>query len=117
MSRLKERASRFGHSEEWRTLYVRGTTRTSKRRRMRSVQRLGWLSSSYGLTLATKLDVGTVLAKSRNLARAFAGAEQGTSCSARRSSLKGMVVSETSSGKNAKRKVALIGQISRRDKA
>ncbi|RRT48622.1 hypothetical protein B296_00030248, partial [Ensete ventricosum] len=72
-------------------------------------QRLGWLSSSYGLTLATKLDgaqVGTVLAMGRNLASAFAGAEQDISCSARRSSLKGIVVSETSSGKNTKRKVA-----------
>ncbi|RWW13031.1 hypothetical protein GW17_00023279 [Ensete ventricosum] len=48
---------------------------------------------------------------------AFAGAEQDTSCSARRSSPKGMVVSETSSGKNVKRKVAPIGQISRRDKS
>ncbi|RRT74345.1 hypothetical protein B296_00020598 [Ensete ventricosum] len=43
--------------------------------------------------------------------------EQGTSCSARRSSPKGMVVSETSSGKNVKRKVTLIGRISRRDKS
>ncbi|RRT73544.1 hypothetical protein B296_00010524 [Ensete ventricosum] len=58
----------------------------------------------------------TVLAKGRNLASAFAGAEKGTSCSARRSSLKGMVVSETSSGKYVKRKVAPAGQISRRDK-
>ncbi|RWW17275.1 hypothetical protein GW17_00018803 [Ensete ventricosum] len=48
---------------------------------------------------------------------AFAGVEQGTSCSARRSSPKGMVVSETSSGKNVKRKVALTEQISRRDKS
>ncbi|RZR72207.1 hypothetical protein BHM03_00011165 [Ensete ventricosum] len=47
----------------------------------------------------------------------FAGAEQGISCSARRSSPKGMVVSETSSGKNVKRKIAPIGQISRRDKS
>ncbi|RRT44000.1 hypothetical protein B296_00048211 [Ensete ventricosum] len=61
--------------------------------------------------------VGTVLAKSRNLASAFAGAEQGTSCSARLSSPKGMVVSETSSGKNVKRKVAPAGQISKRDKS
>ncbi|RWW16529.1 hypothetical protein GW17_00019590 [Ensete ventricosum] len=60
--------------------------------------------------------VETVLAKSHNLASAFAGAEQGTSCSARRSSPKGMVVSETSSGKNVKRKVAPTGPISRRDK-
>ncbi|RWV94659.1 hypothetical protein GW17_00042783 [Ensete ventricosum] len=60
--------------------------------------------------------VGTVLAKSRNLASAFAGVEQGTSCSTRQSSPKGMVVSETSYGKNVKRKVAPIGQISRRDK-
>ncbi|RRT38743.1 hypothetical protein B296_00047936 [Ensete ventricosum] len=59
----------------------------------------------------------TVLAKGRNLASAFAGAEQGTSCSARRSSPKGMVVSETSSGENVKRKVAPTGQISRRDKS
>ncbi|RRT49978.1 hypothetical protein B296_00034504 [Ensete ventricosum] len=64
-----------------------------------------------------ELDVGTVSAKSRNLANAFAGAEQGTSYSARRSSPKGMVVSETSSGKNAKRKVAPTGQISKRDKS
>ncbi|RRT37081.1 hypothetical protein B296_00048090 [Ensete ventricosum] len=42
--------------------------------------------------------------------------EQGTSCSARRSSPKGMLVSETSSGKYVKRKVAPTGQISRRDK-
>ncbi|RRT62362.1 hypothetical protein B296_00023656 [Ensete ventricosum] len=48
---------------------------------------------------------------------AFAGAEQGTSCSARRSNPKGMVVFETSSGKNAKRKVALTRQISKRDKS
>ncbi|RZS13602.1 hypothetical protein BHM03_00045220 [Ensete ventricosum] len=48
---------------------------------------------------------------------AFAGAEQGISCSARRSSPKGMVVFETSSGKNVKRKVAQTGQISRRDKS
>ncbi|RWW13284.1 hypothetical protein GW17_00023011 [Ensete ventricosum] len=41
--------------------------------------------------------VGTVLAKSRNLASEFARAEQGIICSARRSSPKGMVVSETSS--------------------
>ncbi|RWV83931.1 hypothetical protein GW17_00054402 [Ensete ventricosum] len=51
---------------------------------------------------------GTVLAKSRNLSSAFAGAEQGISCSARWNSPKGMVVSEISSGKNVKRKVALI---------
>ncbi|RWW72866.1 hypothetical protein BHE74_00019292 [Ensete ventricosum] len=49
--------------------------------------------------------VGTVLAKSCNLASEFARAEQGIICSARRSSPKGMVVSETSSGKNVKRKV------------
>ncbi|RWW01501.1 hypothetical protein GW17_00035453 [Ensete ventricosum] len=116
---------------------------------MRSAQRLGWLCSSYGSTLATKLDgaqgkrgawskmrpckvggvrqlpkelckahkVGTALVKSRNLASAFAGAEQGTCCSARRSSPKGMVVSETSNGKNVKRKVAPTGQISRGDKS
>ncbi|RWW70074.1 hypothetical protein BHE74_00022280 [Ensete ventricosum] len=40
---------------EWPTLCARGTTRTSKRRRMRSAQRLGWLSSSNSSTLATKL--------------------------------------------------------------
>ncbi|RRT31402.1 hypothetical protein B296_00056876 [Ensete ventricosum] len=45
------------------------------------------------------------------------GAEQGTSCSARWSSPKGMVVSKTFSGKYVKRKVALIGQMSRRDKS
>ncbi|RWW64651.1 hypothetical protein BHE74_00028092 [Ensete ventricosum] len=61
--------------------------------------------------------VGTVLAKGRNLASAFTGAKQSTSCSARRSSPKGMVVSETSSEKNVKRKVAPTGQISRRDKS
>ncbi|RRT34837.1 hypothetical protein B296_00056128 [Ensete ventricosum] len=61
--------------------------------------------------------VGIALAKNRNLASAFAGAEQGTSCSARRSNLKGMVVSETSNGKNAKWKVAPIGQISMRGKS
>ncbi|RWW76965.1 hypothetical protein BHE74_00014909 [Ensete ventricosum] len=38
-------------------------------------------------------------------------------CSAKRSNPKGMVVSETSSGKNAKRKVAPTGQISKRDKS
>ncbi|RRT34058.1 hypothetical protein B296_00049911 [Ensete ventricosum] len=59
----------------------------------------------------------TVLAKGRNLAGAFAGVEQGTSCSARRGSPKGMVVSETSSGKYVKRKVAPTGQISRSDKS
>ncbi|RZS16102.1 hypothetical protein BHM03_00048064 [Ensete ventricosum] len=48
---------------------------------------------------------------------AFAGAEQGTSCSTSRSSPKGMVVSETSNGKYVKRKVAPTGQISRRDKS
>ncbi|RWV94355.1 hypothetical protein GW17_00043115 [Ensete ventricosum] len=48
--------------------------------------------------------------------KCICGAEQDTSCSARRSSLKGMVVFETSSGKNAKRKVTPTGQISRRDK-
>ncbi|RZS28031.1 hypothetical protein BHM03_00061582 [Ensete ventricosum] len=56
-------------------------------------------------------------AKGRNLASAFTGAEQGTSCSARRSSPKGMVVFETSSGKYVKRKVAPAEQISRRDKS
>ncbi|RWW77154.1 hypothetical protein BHE74_00014705 [Ensete ventricosum] len=61
--------------------------------------------------------LGTVLAKSRNLASAFAGAEQGTSCSARRSSPKGTVVFETSNGKNVKRKVASTGQISKKDKS
>ncbi|RZR99080.1 hypothetical protein BHM03_00028563 [Ensete ventricosum] len=49
--------------------------------------------------------------------KGYVRAEQSTSCSARRSSPKGMVVSETSSGKNVKRKVAPIGQISRRDKS
>ncbi|RRT37738.1 hypothetical protein B296_00035162 [Ensete ventricosum] len=48
---------------------------------------------------------------------AFAGTEQGTSCSARRSSPKGMVISGTSNEKNVKRKVAPTGQISRRDKS
>ncbi|RRT37658.1 hypothetical protein B296_00049216, partial [Ensete ventricosum] len=48
---------------------------------------------------------------------AFAGAKQGTSCSARRSNPKEMVVSEASSGKNVKRKVAPTGQISKRDKS
>ncbi|RWW05890.1 hypothetical protein BHE74_00009018 [Ensete ventricosum] len=43
-------------------------------------------------------------------------AEQGISCSAKRKSPKGMV-SETSSGKNAKRKVAPTRQISRRDRS
>ncbi|RRT31839.1 hypothetical protein B296_00046982 [Ensete ventricosum] len=45
------------------------------------------------------------------------GAEQGTRCSARRGSPEGMVVSETSSGKKLKRKVAPTGQISRRNKS
>ncbi|RZS22164.1 hypothetical protein BHM03_00054898 [Ensete ventricosum] len=52
--------------------------------------------------------VGTVLAKSHNLVGAFVGLEQGISYSTRQSSPKGMVVSETFSGKNVKRKVALI---------
>ncbi|RWW71279.1 hypothetical protein BHE74_00021005 [Ensete ventricosum] len=43
--------------------------------------------------------------------------QQGTSCSARWSSPKGMVVSEISSGKYVKRKVASAGQISKRDKS
>ncbi|RWW13584.1 hypothetical protein GW17_00022687 [Ensete ventricosum] len=49
-------ASFEGRGKEWPTLCARGTTRTSKRRRMRSAQRLRWLSSSYSSTLATKLD-------------------------------------------------------------
>ncbi|RRT54087.1 hypothetical protein B296_00043389 [Ensete ventricosum] len=61
--------------------------------------------------------VETVLVKGHNLANAFTGVEQGISCSARRSSSMGMVVSETSSGKYVKRKVAPTGQISRRDKS
>ncbi|RRT47413.1 hypothetical protein B296_00002510 [Ensete ventricosum] len=61
--------------------------------------------------------VGTVLVKDRNLASVFTGAEQGKSCSARRSSPKAMVVSKTSSGKYVKRKVAPTGQISRKDKS
>ncbi|RRT84340.1 hypothetical protein B296_00003617 [Ensete ventricosum] len=44
------------HSEERSTLYARGNMRTNKLRRMHSAQRLGWLSLSYDLTLATKLD-------------------------------------------------------------
>ncbi|RWW50788.1 hypothetical protein BHE74_00042918 [Ensete ventricosum] len=75
------------------------------------------VQSSQSTLLDLKGTVGTVLAKGHDLASAFAGAEQGTSCSARRSSPKGMVVSETSSGKYVKRKVAPIGQVSRRDKS
>ncbi|RZS22732.1 hypothetical protein BHM03_00055551 [Ensete ventricosum] len=45
------------------------------------------------------------------------GQNKSQSCLARRSSPKGMVVSDTSSGKNAKRKVAPTGQISKRDKS
>ncbi|RZS00211.1 hypothetical protein BHM03_00029873 [Ensete ventricosum] len=37
-------------------------------------------------------------------------AEQGTSCLVRQSSPKGMVVSETSSGKNVKRKVTQLAE-------
>ncbi|RWV98561.1 hypothetical protein GW17_00038584 [Ensete ventricosum] len=55
-SRSEERASRFGIQRNGQPLCARGTTRTSKRRRMCSAQRLGWLSSSYSSTLATKLD-------------------------------------------------------------
>ncbi|RZS15936.1 hypothetical protein BHM03_00047849 [Ensete ventricosum] len=153
---------------------------------MRSTQRLGWWSSSYGLTLATKLDgaqgkagqvrgianskdselmqwlihgrrsvrghpkvrselsamehqnflfnikgyihrqlkctlldpegcSGDCIGEGPQSSKYICGGR--TSCSARRSSPKGMVVSETSSGKNVKRKVAPIGQISRRDKS
>ncbi|RRT58086.1 hypothetical protein B296_00026427 [Ensete ventricosum] len=53
-SRSEEPASRIGI----RGLCVRGITRTSKLERMRSAQRLRWLSSSYGSTLTTKLDEG-----------------------------------------------------------
>ncbi|RRT57773.1 hypothetical protein B296_00016920 [Ensete ventricosum] len=73
------------------------------------------ISSAHCYTLKGAVEI--VLAKGRNLASAFAGAEQGTSCSARRSSPKGMMVSETSSRKNTKRKVAPTGQISKRDKS
>ncbi|RRT55612.1 hypothetical protein B296_00017088 [Ensete ventricosum] len=55
-SRSEERASRFVIQRNDQPLCARGTTRTSKRRRMCSTQRLGWLSSSYSSTLATKLD-------------------------------------------------------------
>ncbi|RWW65984.1 hypothetical protein BHE74_00026679 [Ensete ventricosum] len=48
---------------------------------------------------------------------AFAGAEQGISCSVRRSSPKGLMVFKTSSGKYLKSKVAPTRQISRRDKS
>ncbi|RWW00089.1 hypothetical protein GW17_00036964 [Ensete ventricosum] len=56
MSHSEERASRFGIQRKGQPLCARGTIRTSKRRRMHSVQRLGWLSLSYSSTLATKLD-------------------------------------------------------------
>ncbi|RZS23854.1 hypothetical protein BHM03_00056854 [Ensete ventricosum] len=112
--------------------------RTSKRRRMCSAQKLGWLSSSYSSTLATKLD--DVQGKSGRLEKdetvqsgrccvttekvvqssqstlldpegcsgdCIGEESQSSKClcwsrtrhkfSARRSSLKGMVVSETSS--------------------
>ncbi|RWV98278.1 hypothetical protein GW17_00038884 [Ensete ventricosum] len=55
-SRSEERASRFDIQRNGQPLCARGTTRTSKRRRMHSAERLGWLSSSYDSTLATKLD-------------------------------------------------------------
>ncbi|RWW55746.1 hypothetical protein BHE74_00037581 [Ensete ventricosum] len=47
-------------------------------RKMRNAQRLGWLSLSYGSTLATKLDGAQ--------ASAFVGAKQCTSCSVRQNS-------------------------------
>ncbi|RRT62089.1 hypothetical protein B296_00034923, partial [Ensete ventricosum] len=61
----------------------------------------------YGSYRSTsqKVNLGTVLANGRNLASAFVRVEQGTSCSARRSSPKGMVVSETSNGRNARGKL------------
>ncbi|RWW42916.1 hypothetical protein BHE74_00051480 [Ensete ventricosum] len=93
---------------------------------MRSTERLGWLSSSYSSTLATKLDGAQGkagrLVKDRTVqsGRCCVTTERvvqsSQSCSARRNNPKGMVVSETSSGKYVKRKVAPTGQISRRDK-
>ncbi|RZR89205.1 hypothetical protein BHM03_00016895 [Ensete ventricosum] len=74
------------------------------------------MCNKFSTLLDLKGAVGTVLAKGHDLASAFAGAEQGTSCSARRSSPKGMVVSETSSGKYVKRKVAPVGQHGAKDK-
>ncbi|RWW83112.1 hypothetical protein BHE74_00008396 [Ensete ventricosum] len=60
---------------------------------------------------------GTKLEAFETRIQVFTGAEQSTNYSTRRSSPKGMVVSETSSGKYVKRKVAPAGQISRRDKS
>ncbi|RZR89244.1 hypothetical protein BHM03_00016936 [Ensete ventricosum] len=110
---------------------------------MHSAQRLGWLSSRYSSTLATKLDgaqgkagrlvkdetvqserccvlTERVVQSSRRcgewLTQRIRYSCKGLytddgvfvailSCSARRSSPKGIVVSETSSGKSVKRKV------------
>ncbi|RWV97390.1 hypothetical protein GW17_00039825 [Ensete ventricosum] len=60
---------------------------------------------------------GDCIGEGSQSSRCICGVEQGTSCSARRSSSKGMLVSETSSGKYVKRKVAPTGQISKRDKS
>ncbi|RZS24165.1 hypothetical protein BHM03_00057204 [Ensete ventricosum] len=94
---------------------------------MYSTQRLRWLSSSYGSTLATKLDGAQCKAgrlvkdetvqSGRYCVTTERVVQSSQSCSARQSSLKGMVVSETFNGKNVKRKVAPTGQISRRDKS
>lgn len=42
------------HLNEWPTIHTRGTT--NELGRMHSLQKLGWLSSIYGLTLVTKID-------------------------------------------------------------
>ncbi|RWV83754.1 hypothetical protein GW17_00054601 [Ensete ventricosum] len=89
-------------------------------------QRLGWLSSSNGSTLATKLDdaqgkVGRLVKdetvqSGRYCVMTERVVQSSQSYSTRRSSPKGIVVSETSSGENVKRKDALTGQ-TRRDKS
>lgn len=61
--------------------------------------------------------MGVVLAKSHNLTSVFVAMELYTVYSVRRSSPRGMVVSKTSRKKDTKRKVTLMGQISRRDKS
>ncbi|RWW87379.1 hypothetical protein BHE74_00003799 [Ensete ventricosum] len=111
-SRSKERASRFGIQRNGQPF-----AREAPRGQAKYVRRSLKCATSSARCYILKGTVGTVLAKSRNLTSAFAGAEQGTSCSARRSNPKGIMVSETSSRKNAKRKVAPIGQISRRDRS
>ncbi|RWV96806.1 hypothetical protein GW17_00040457 [Ensete ventricosum] len=78
-------------------------------------------TASSRLAFSTLLDLegcnGDCIGEESQSSKCICGAEQGTSCSARRSSPKGIVVFETSSGKNAKRKVAPTGHISMRDRS